>query len=100
MLFAGGPELLARTQHNYLEQSEGYVSSLISAIVSEDWANIINNCDVDSWKEALAAALTHASDEDLPFLCGKYFLTLIFEVNNELLRSAIVNMFDVIFFIV
>lgn len=67
----GGPELLARTQLKYLEQSEGYVSSLIAAIVSEDWGNIINNCDVASWKEALAGALTHASDEDLPILCGK-----------------------------
>lgn len=63
--------MLARTQIKYLEQSEGYVSSLISAIVSEDWGVIINNCDVASWKEALSAALTHASDEDLPFLCGK-----------------------------
>ncbi|KAJ8915040.1 hypothetical protein NQ315_016015 [Exocentrus adspersus] len=65
----GGPDLLARTQHKYLEQSEGYISSLISAMVSEDWGSIINNCEVGSWKEALAAALTHASDEDLPLLC-------------------------------
>lgn len=68
----GGPDLLARTQHRYLEQSEGYIASLISAMVSEDWGAIISNCEVGSWKEALAAALTHASDEDLPLLCGKY----------------------------
>lgn len=61
--------MLARTQHAYLEQCDGYVSSLISALVSEDWASIINNCDVSSWKEALAATLTHSSDEDLPLLC-------------------------------
>ncbi|CAH1984308.1 unnamed protein product [Acanthoscelides obtectus] len=65
----GGPDLLARTQHKYLEQCEGYISSLISAVVSEDWTSIINNCEVSSWKEALAATLTHASDEDLPGLC-------------------------------
>ncbi|VEN35751.1 unnamed protein product [Callosobruchus maculatus] len=65
----GGPDLLARTQHKYLEQCEGYISSLISAVVSEDWTSIINNCEVACWKEALAATLTHASDEVLPSLC-------------------------------
>ncbi|XP_044252290.1 protein transport protein Sec31A [Tribolium madens] len=65
----GGSDLLARTQHAYLEQCEGYVSSLISALVSEDWASVINNCDLSSWKEALAATLTHSTDEALPLLC-------------------------------
>ncbi|XP_066261911.1 protein transport protein Sec31A [Euwallacea similis] len=65
----GGPDLLAKTQHQYLEQSEGYVANLISAMISEDWGSVINNCDIISWKEALAAALTHASEEDLPLLC-------------------------------
>ncbi|XP_023021491.2 LOW QUALITY PROTEIN: COPII coat complex component secretory 31 [Leptinotarsa decemlineata] len=65
----GGPDLLARTQLKYLEQTNDYVSSLISAIVSEDWSSIINNCEVSSWKEALAAVLTHATDDDLPVLC-------------------------------
>jgi protein transport protein SEC31 len=65
----GGSDLLARTQHAYLDQCEGYVSSLISALVSEDWASVINNCDLGSWKEALAATLTHSTDETLPILC-------------------------------
>lgn len=70
----GGPDLLARTQYKYFKECKGYVSSLISALVSEDWISVINNCDVYSWKEALTAALTHASDEDLPALCGEYLL--------------------------
>ncbi|KAG5889116.1 hypothetical protein JTB14_034174 [Gonioctena quinquepunctata] len=65
----GGPDLMARTQLRYLEQCDDYVSSLISAIVSEDWSSIIKNCEVGSWKEALSAVLTHASDDDLPVLC-------------------------------
>lgn len=68
----GGPELLAKAQYQYLEQSEGYVSSLISALVSEDWSSVINNCEISSWKEALVATLTHASESDLPLLCGKH----------------------------
>ncbi|XP_031353039.1 protein transport protein Sec31A isoform X2 [Photinus pyralis] len=66
---SGGSELLARTQYKYLQQSEGYVSSLISALVLEDWSSVINNCDISSWKEALAATLTHSSSDDLPKLC-------------------------------
>lgn len=66
---SGGSELLARTQYKYLQQSEGYVSSLISALVLEDWSSVINNCDISSWKEALAATLTHSSNDDLPKLC-------------------------------
>lgn len=66
----GGADLLARTQLRYLQQSDGYVSALISALVSEDWSSVVNQCTVDSWKEALAAALTYSSPEELPLLCG------------------------------
>lgn len=72
----GGSELIAKAQYRYLEQSKGFVSSLISALVSEDWASVINNCDISSWKEALVATLTHASEEELPVLCGKCCLQL------------------------
>lgn len=61
---------MAKTQYKYLEQSEGYVSSLINALVSEDWASVINNCDINSWKEALCAAITHSPEEEFPRLCG------------------------------
>ncbi|XP_060523111.1 protein transport protein Sec31A isoform X2 [Cylas formicarius] len=77
----GGPDLLARTQHQYLENSEGYISNLISAIVSEDWGSIVNNCDISSWKEALAAILTHASDDHLPILCEQLGMRLENEID-------------------
>ncbi|CAH1223126.1 unnamed protein product [Diabrotica balteata] len=79
----GGPDLLAKTQLKYLEQSSGYVSTLISAIVSEDCSLIINNCDISNWKEALAAILTHASDEDLPGLCEQLGNRLEEESHND-----------------
>lgn len=80
--------MLARTQHAYLEQCEGYLSSLISALVSEDWASVINNCDLTSWKEALAATLTHSTDESLPILCEQLGNRLEMECNgNEKLKQ-------------
>lgn len=70
----GGPDLLARTQTKYLKQTEGYVSSLISALVSENWISVINNCHIDSWKEALCAILTHSNEEELSKLCGNFII--------------------------
>lgn len=77
--FTGSDELLARTQYKYLNQSEGYVSQLISSLVSENWSSIIDNCDISSWKEALAAALTHTSVDEQLLLCGLYS----YYINNK-----------------
>ncbi|KAJ8957314.1 hypothetical protein NQ314_006562 [Rhamnusium bicolor] len=54
-----------------------------TAMVSEDWGSIINNCELSSWKEALAAALTHASNEDLPVLCEQLGNRLEIEGRNN-----------------
>lgn len=93
---------MARTQYKYFEQSEGYVSSLISALVSEDWVTVVNNCDVKSWKEALTAVLTHASDEDLPSLCGKKYIITITYILRVLLNKFIFTTtfytYDIIFY--
>lgn len=64
----GGPELLARTQYQYLKHRDGYLANIISALVTEDWSGVVSQCTTDSWKEALAATLTHAK-EQLPELC-------------------------------
>lgn len=71
---SGGSELLARTQVKYLQQNDSYVSSLIAALVSQDWSSVINDCDIGSWKEALAGILTHSTDANFPLLCGEYIL--------------------------
>jgi len=53
------------------QQTKGCLSMIISALVTEDWSQVIGACEVDSWKEALAAALTYAKNEEFPALCGK-----------------------------
>lgn len=55
-----GIEILNRTQTRYLLQQKSELSHVISALVSRDWLDFINRCTVDSWKEALAAALRHS----------------------------------------
>jgi protein transport protein SEC31 len=66
----GGSELLARTQYRYLKGNESFISNLISAMVMADWSGVISQCTIDSWKEALVAALTHSQDQS-PLLCER-----------------------------
>jgi len=32
----------------------------------------VQSCELDNWKEALAALLTYAHPEEFAFLCGKF----------------------------
>lgn len=66
----GGSDLLARTQYRYLKKSQGYLSNIISALVTDDWSSVISQCSADSWKEALVATLTYCR-EHVPVLCER-----------------------------
>lgn len=66
----GGSDLLGRTQYRYLKKSEGFLSNIISALVTDDWSSVILQCSADSWKEALAATLTYCR-ENVPMLCER-----------------------------
>lgn len=47
------------------------VLQLISSVVTQNWRDIVQSCELDNWKEALAALLTYAHPEDFARLCGK-----------------------------
>lgn len=66
----GGSDLLARTQYRYLKKSQGFLSNIISALVTDDWSSVISQCSADSWKEALVATLTYCR-EHVPVLCER-----------------------------
>lgn len=66
----GGSDLLARTQYRYLKNNDSFISNLISAMVMADWSGVISQCTIDSWKEALVAALTHSSEQSA-LLCER-----------------------------
>lgn len=90
LLIPGGPELLARAQYRYLKKSDGYLSNIISALVTDDWTTVIAQCTTDSWKEALVATLTHCRDH-APVLCEQLGERLQTEGVNQLslVQSAI-----------
>ncbi|XP_064163255.1 protein transport protein Sec31A isoform X15 [Anguilla rostrata] len=69
LAIAGGPELLEKTQKKYFEKTSSRITKLISAVVTNDWRDILETCDLQNWKEALAAVLTYASPEEFSALC-------------------------------
>lgn len=68
---AGGPDLLARTQYKYFSEHSGALNSLINCLVSENWSDIVKNCDINCWKETLVGIFTHSQPEERSLLCGK-----------------------------
>lgn len=66
----GGPELLQRTQKAYFERrttSLPYLR-LLQSIVGNDLTDIVQNADLDEWREIFVVICTFASDEDFPVL--------------------------------
>uniref|UniRef100_A0A667XYL9 Protein transport protein Sec31A n=1 Tax=Myripristis murdjan TaxID=586833 RepID=A0A667XYL9_9TELE len=68
---SGGEELLKKTQQRYLDKQKNSISMLISSVVTQNWRDIVQSCELDNWKEALAALLTYAHPEEFARLCGK-----------------------------
>ncbi|XP_043086973.1 protein transport protein Sec31A isoform X2 [Puntigrus tetrazona] len=66
---SGGEELLKKTQQRYLHRQSSSVSMLISSVVTQNWCDIVQSCELENWKEALAALLTYANPEEFAPLC-------------------------------
>ncbi|XP_068190782.1 protein transport protein Sec31A isoform X2 [Antennarius striatus] len=69
LAIAGGSELLEKTQKKYFMKTHSKITKLISAVVTKDWLDILKTCDLQNWKEALAAVMTYAQPEEFSSLC-------------------------------
>ncbi|XP_040180837.1 protein transport protein Sec31A isoform X9 [Rana temporaria] len=69
LAIAGGPDLLARTQKKYFARTQSKITRLITAVVTKNWSDIVQSCDLKNWREALAAVLTYARPEEFASLC-------------------------------
>ncbi|XP_021175719.2 protein transport protein Sec31A isoform X2 [Fundulus heteroclitus] len=69
LAIAGGAELLEKTQRKYFSKANGKLTKLISAVVMKDWRDILQTCDLQNWREALAAVMTYAQPEEFSPLC-------------------------------
>ncbi|XP_069711744.1 protein transport protein Sec31A isoform X14 [Phaenicophaeus curvirostris] len=70
LAIAGGQELLSRTQEKYFAKMESKITRLITAVVMKNWKEIVQSCDLQNWREALAAVLTYARPEEFSALCN------------------------------
>ncbi|ESO89042.1 hypothetical protein LOTGIDRAFT_106381 [Lottia gigantea] len=84
LAIAGGQELLSKTQKIYFQRNKSHLGRLISSIVTHDWPHIINNCELDNWKEALAVILTYSKPEEFSPLCDALASRLESENNGQL----------------
>uniref|UniRef100_A0A8D2KYF3 Protein transport protein Sec31A n=1 Tax=Varanus komodoensis TaxID=61221 RepID=A0A8D2KYF3_VARKO len=66
---AGGQELLSKTQKKYFAKTRGKITRLITAVVTKNWKEIVQSCDLHNWREALAAVLTYAGPDEFASLC-------------------------------
>ncbi|KAG8454343.1 hypothetical protein GDO86_000831 [Hymenochirus boettgeri] len=69
LAIAGGPDLLARTQKKYFVKSQSKITRLITAVVTKNWNEIVQSCNLKNWREALAAVLTYAKPDEFSALC-------------------------------
>ncbi|XP_046772083.1 protein transport protein Sec31A isoform X12 [Gallus gallus] len=69
LAIAGGQELLSRTQEKYFSKIQSKITRLITAVVTKNWKEIVLSCDLQNWREALAAVLTYARPDEFAALC-------------------------------
>ncbi|XP_029564600.1 protein transport protein Sec31A isoform X5 [Salmo trutta] len=69
LAIAGGAELLEKTQRKYFTKTHSKITKLISAVVMRDWRDMLQTCELQNWKEALAAVMTYAQPEEFSSLC-------------------------------
>ncbi|XP_007570871.1 protein transport protein Sec31A isoform X6 [Poecilia formosa] len=69
LAIAGGADLLEKTQRKYFTKANSKITKLISAVVMKDWHDILKTCDLQNWREAMAAVMTYARPEEFSSLC-------------------------------
>ncbi|XP_072352459.1 protein transport protein Sec31A isoform X7 [Scyliorhinus torazame] len=88
LAIAGGQELLAKTQKKYFAKTKSKITRLIDAVVTRDWKEILQSCDLQNWKEALAALLTYARPDEFAAFCDFLGTRLESEGDSSLQAQA------------
>nr|XP_054773269.1 protein transport protein Sec31A-like isoform X2 [Lytechinus pictus] len=88
LAIAGGPELLAKTQRKYFQKTKSNISRLISSIVTKDVRDLVQNTELENWKEALTALLTYSQPKEFSTLCDILGQRLETEGNGKLAAQA------------
>ena len=89
----GGQELLIKTQAKYFQEAATKGGSeslaLLEAVAMDDWTKLVENSNLDSWKEVLAAVLTYTDQNTKYSLAGKLGDRLASQPGSDSLVLAI-----------
>jgi len=89
----GGQELLIKTRAKYFQEAaiKGGSESLalLEAVAMDDWTKLVENSNLDSWKEVLAAVLTYTDQNTKYSLAGKLGDRLASQPGSDSLVFAI-----------
>ncbi|NXU55385.1 SC31A protein, partial [Turnix velox] len=88
LAIAGGQELFSKTQEKYFAKMQSKITRLITAVVTKNWKEIVQSCDLQNWREALAAVLTYARPDEFAALCDLLGDRLESEGDNILQAQA------------
>lgn len=66
---AGGSDLLRRTQKVVLQKVATPFTRLLYAVITHDLESVIQSCDLNQWKEALALVITYAKPNEFSTMC-------------------------------
>lgn len=55
----------------FAQKSDNPLTTLISAIVNEDWSIVVETCELANWKQVLVTLLTYTRDLEFRTMCGK-----------------------------
>ncbi|XP_029464916.1 protein transport protein Sec31B isoform X2 [Rhinatrema bivittatum] len=69
LAIAGGEKLLTQTQQRYFAKQKNRITSLLSSVVQHNWKEIVLNCNLKNWKEALAILLTYLKPDEYARFC-------------------------------
>ncbi|KAM9326643.1 protein transport protein Sec31B [Gastrophryne carolinensis] len=85
---AGGEDLLRDTLQWYFSRQKNKITSLLSSVVQHKWKDVVLNCNLQNWKEALALLLTYSKPEEYAELCDALGNRLESEAEGSLSAQA------------
>ncbi|CAL8099465.1 unnamed protein product [Orchesella dallaii] len=85
----GSAELMIKAQSKYFQKVKGKSTNMIRAVVRQDLNYLVSNCELDSWKQVLATALTYADETGFQTVAETLGQRLLKSEDDNLVQGAL-----------
>jgi protein transport protein SEC31 len=65
----GGPNLIAKTQKAYFQKVKSPYLRIVSGIVKKDLSDVVENADLQDWRDILSLICAKAEDKEISQMC-------------------------------